>query len=199
MMMELEYSSGLNGATFLLFELKQVAKLKIAGYEEDEIREKVIEENLFQFENKGRITRVLPTIMRRLGALDKVLAARLVDSTANVGKMINLYAIMKTDRLFFEFMNEVINEKIRSGLWQLDKKDLNLFFIIKEEESEVVASWTENNKKKLKTAIKTVLFQCGLLENRTKGELSPLIIDEELIDYLKEKGDQAYVEAMGGL
>lgn len=198
MMMELEYSSGLNGATFLLFELKQVAKLKVEGYSEQEIRRKVIEENVFQFENKGRITRTLPTIMRRLDVLDEELASYMINATANMAKVINLYAIMKTDRLFFEFMEEVIREKLNSGVWQLDKKDLNLFFIIKEEQSNTVANWTESNKGKLKTAIKTVLYQSGLLQDRRTGELSPLVLDEELTQHLKLLGDQRYIVAMGG-
>lgn len=197
-MMELEYSSGLNGATFLLFELKQVARLKVEGYDEQEIRQKVLEENVFQFENKGRMTRILPTIMRRLDVLDQHLANEMVHSTADISKMINLYAIMKTDRFFFEFMEEVISEKIRSGIWQLEKKDLNLYFLIKEEQSEVVANWSENNKAKLKTAIKTVLYQSGLLQDRSSGELSPLILDQDLANYLKLLGDRRYVEVIGG-
>ncbi|MBP3041036.1 DUF1819 family protein [Bacillaceae bacterium Marseille-Q3522] len=39
--MELEYSSSLNGASYLLFELKQVAKLKKLGLSKQEIRKKV--------------------------------------------------------------------------------------------------------------------------------------------------------------
>ncbi len=40
MTMDLEYSSSLNGASFLLFELKQVVKLKQQGLAKDEIRKK---------------------------------------------------------------------------------------------------------------------------------------------------------------
>ena len=65
MTMELEYSSSLNGASFLLFELKQVIKLKQQGLAKDEIRKKIKEENLFQFNNQGRINRALPSVMKR--------------------------------------------------------------------------------------------------------------------------------------
>ncbi|RKJ69226.1 DUF1819 family protein, partial [Butyricicoccus sp. 1XD8-22] len=74
MTIELEYSSSLNGASFLLFELKQVAKLKRMDLTSEEIRRRVVEENLFQFEKKGRINRTLPSIMRRAEVIDSVLA-----------------------------------------------------------------------------------------------------------------------------
>src|SRR5690606_30460387 len=102
MTIDLEYSSSLNGASSLLFELKQVVKLKRMGLTSPEIRAKVIEENLFQFENKGRINRTLPSIMRRLEVIDPVLTDLMLEGSIEMSKVINLYAIMKTDLLFFE-------------------------------------------------------------------------------------------------
>ncbi|WP_033827166.1 DUF1819 family protein [Bacillus andreraoultii] len=197
MTIELEYSSSLNGASYLLFELKQVIKLKQQGLTLPEIRKKVIDGNLFQFENKGRMNRTLPSIMRRAEVIDQVLTDLMLDGSVENAKIINLYAIMKTDRLFFEFMNEVISEKLHNNDLLIEKKDMNVFFTAKAEQSEKVANWSETNIEKLKRAFMQVLFESGLLKDRRGKELSRLIIDEQIKEHLIRIGDAKYVYAMG--
>ncbi|MEC1748068.1 DUF1819 family protein [Schinkia azotoformans] len=197
MKIELEYSSSLNGASYLLFELKQVVKLKQVGLTLPEIRKKVVEENLFQFENKGRMNRTLPSVIRRAEALDSVLTNLMSEGSIEMGKVINLYAIMKTDLLFFEFMNEVISEKFRHNDYLIEKKDMNVFFTAKAEQSEKVASWSAINTEKLKRAFMQVLYESGILKQRRGNELNRLIIDQQIKEHLFRIGDAKYVHAMG--
>lgn len=197
MTMKLEYSSSLNGASFLLYELKQVIKLKQQGLFKDEIRKKVKEENLFQFNNQGRINRALPSVMKRAEAIDETLAALILEGSIETGKALNLYAIMKTDLLFFEFMEEVIGEKLHNNDYLIEKKDINLFFTSKAEQSEKVASWSDTNVEKLKRAYMQVLYEGGILRNRKGKELNRLIIDEPIKNYLTQIGDARYIHAMG--
>lgn len=194
---ELEYSSSLNGASYLLFELKQVVKLQEMGLSNQEIRNKVIDENVFQFENKGRITRTLPSVMRRAKVIDSTLASLMMEGSVEVGKVINLYAIMKTDLLFYEFMNEVISEKLQNNDYLIEKKDINLFFTAKSEQSDKVASWSIINTEKLKRAFLQVLFESGMLKDRRGKELNRLIIDEQIKNHLIHIGDTRYLRAMG--
>ncbi|MEE5179612.1 DUF1819 family protein [Bacillus subtilis] len=197
MTMELEYSSSLNGASFLLFELKQVIKLKQQGLAKDEIRKKVKEENLFQFNNHGRINRALPSVMKRAEAIDETLATLMLEGSIETGKTLNLYAIMKTDLLFFEFMDEVIGEKLHNNDYLIEKKDINLFFTSKAEQSEKVASWSDTNVEKLKRAYMQVLYESGMLRSRKGKELDRLIIDEQIKNHLTQIGDDRYIRAMG--
>ncbi|MCY9373381.1 DUF1819 family protein [Bacillus haynesii] len=197
MTMNLEYSSSLNGASFLLFELKQVVKLKQQGLAKDEIRKKVKEENLFQFNNQGRINRALPSVMKRAEVIDETLASLLLEGSIETGRTLNLYAIMKTDLLFFEFMDEVIGEKLHNNDYLIEKKDINLFFSSKAEQSEKVASWSDINVEKLKRAYIQVLYEGGILRNRKSKELNRLIIDEPIKNYITQIGDARYIHAMG--
>lgn len=193
----LEYSSSLNGASFLLFELKKAAELHEHGLSEKDIRLKVINDNYFQFENKGRINRTLPSIMRRLRVLDETLRHFLLHGSLEDAKVVNLYAIMKTDRLFFEFMSEVVGDKFSSSNPLIEKRDLNLFFSMKSESSVVVAGWSEINTQKLKRAIMQVLFETGLLKTRQSNELNPLWIEASLKSHLITIGDKEFVRAIG--
>jgi len=197
MVKDLEYSSSLNGASFLLFELKQVVKLKQFGLSNQEIRKKVIEENIFQFANKGRINRALPSIMKRADVIDDTLAQLMTEGSLEMTKVINLYSIMKTDLLFFEFMRELISEKLQNNDFTIEKKDLNVFFASKSEQSEKIASWSDMNAEKLKRAFMQVLFESGMLRNRRSNELNPLMIDEQIKHHLTFIGDTKYLRAMG--
>ncbi|WP_318263894.1 DUF1819 family protein [Peribacillus simplex] len=195
--MELEYTSSLNGASFLLFELKQVLKLKQIGLSFQEIRYKVKEENLFQFNNKGRINRALPSVMRRAEVIDNTLSTLFIEGSVEMSKVINLYAIMKTDLLFYEFMNEVISEKLQNNDYIIEKKDINLFFTAKSEQSEKMESWSDINIEKLKRAFMQVLFESGMLRERRSKELNRLIIDESIKHHISHIGDTEYLRAMG--
>ncbi|WP_249727155.1 DUF1819 family protein [Bacillus paralicheniformis] len=197
MTIELEYSSSLNGASFLLFELKQVLKLKQLGLAKDEIRKRVKEENLFQFNNQGRIHRALPSVMKRAEAIGENLAALMLEGSIEMEKTLNLYAIMKTDLLFFEFMDEVIAEKLHNNDYLIEKKDINLFFTSKAEQSEKVAAWSDMNVEKLKRAYMQVLYESGMLRTRKGKELNRLIIDMQIRNHLTQIGEARYIHAMG--
>ncbi|WP_151681681.1 DUF1819 family protein [Weizmannia acidilactici] len=197
MTMELVYSSSLNGASFLFFELKQVLKLKRLGLSNQDIRRKIKEENLFQFNNQGRINRALPSVMKRAEVIDDTLASLILEGSVEMGKVLNLYAIMKTDLLFYEFMEEVIAEKLHNNDYLIEKKDINLFFAAKSEQSEKVASWSDINIEKLKRAYMQVLYESGMLRTRKGKELNRLIIDEQIRNHLTQIGDVRYIRAMG--
>lgn len=65
-------------------------------------------------------------------------------------KILNPIAILIDSRLFFEFIHEVYDEKIRLGEKEITDRDLNGFFSDKAMQSEVVAGWTNTAVKKLK-------------------------------------------------
>ncbi|MCD8502087.1 MAG: DUF1819 family protein [Bacillaceae bacterium] len=194
---ELLYSTSLTGASFLLFELKQVLRLKEQGLSDKEVREKVFEENYFQYKVPNSAKRSLPSVLRRANTLDETLRKMVLEEPLEVGKMINLYAIMKTDRLFFEFMDEVIREKLQANDYLLEKKDMNTYFTYKSEQDEKVASWTEKTVDKLKQVFMKLLFETGIVKNKETGELSRLLIDERVKEHLFFIGEHDYVRAMG--
>lgn len=194
---ELDYSATLTGASFLLYEFKQVLKLKRQGLSDDEIKKKVIEENVFEYKFTSSLKRIVPSVIRRANALDDQLQEWVLNSPLEEGKIINLYAIMKTDKLFFEFMNEVIREKLEANNYLLEKKDLNVFFITKAEQDEKMQKWTELTINKLKQVYMKLLYEAGLLKNKKTGEMNRLLLDESLKRYLSNIGDTAYLKAMG--
>lgn len=197
MTIELEYSSVLTGAGFMLYEVKQITLLKEQGFSNTEIKQKVLEENVFQYEKMSSIKRAFPYILKRVNVLDEILLQLIMKESLETAKLINLYAIMKSDRLFFEFMHEVIQEKLQKNDYLLEKKDVNSYFTAKAEQSDFIASWSETTIQKLKQVYKKILLETGMLKSLKTGELNRLIIDDQISEHLKVIGDIQYVRAMG--
>lgn len=165
------YSATLTSDAFLYYELKQVLKLKVQGLTDAQIRETVIDENIFQYKSKKSASRLLSSVMRRVRVLDDNLMNMFINEPIDVGKIINLYTIMKTSRLFFEFMNEVIKEKLEYRYEILDKKDINIFFTAKSEQSDIVAGWSDETIRKLKQVILKILSEVGIIQEIKTGKL----------------------------
>jgi len=194
---ELAYSSVLTGASFMYYEFKHVVALKQSGLSDQHIRKKVIEENIFQYNKISSLKRGLPSILKRTNVLDDTLREFVLEEPFEVGKVINLYAIMKTDRLFFEFMDEVVQDKLETNNYILEKKDLNAFFMAKAEQDENIANWSESTIRKLKQVYVKILAETGLLQDKNSPELRRLLIDEKIKMHLSRIGDIRYIHAMG--
>jgi hypothetical protein len=110
-----------------------------------------------------------------------------------------LYSIMKTDRLFFEFFNEVYKEKILIKDFSLTDKDFNIFFEHKKEQSDKVASWEEYTFYKLKQVYLRILLEAGFIKNQKgKHEIVKPIIEENLVKHLMSIGDEIYLKVLMG-
>ena len=191
------YSTSLTGAGFRLFEFKLVVNLVEEGLADEEIRGKVFKENLFQ-QKASSTTRSFPYILKRARALDDQLRKYVLEESNQMAKQINFYAIMKTDLLFYEFIDEIIKIKLQNRDLIYEKKDINIFFNEKSEDNEKLANWSESTLKRLKSSYNRLLLEIGYLSKLSSIDLIPIHIDDILRDYLVKIGDKKYVEAMEG-
>ena len=131
--------------------------------------------------------------------MDDYLLDKLVNGSVDTSKQIALYALMKTDRLFSEFMSEVYREKYILKDMVITDKDFNIFFYRKYEQDATVATWKEYTFYKLKQVYKRILFESGFIKKQKKDiEIVRPVMEQEVIDVIKKRGDKAYVEAMIG-
>lgn len=191
------YSTALTGAGFRLFEFKIVVQLIDEGLTDDEIRKKVFEENLFQ-QKASSTTRSFPYILKRARALDNQLRQYVLEESNQMAKQINFYAIMKTDLLFYEFMDGVIKNKLQNNDLIYERKDINIFFNEKADGNEKLVNWSESTLKRLKSSYNRLLLEIGYLSKLSSTDLFPVQMDDVLRDYLIKIGDKEYVEAMEG-
>lgn len=195
----MEYKSTIKSRPYLYKETKKAAILIKQGLSVDEIKTKSIEDNIFQLESEARKKEVASIIAARLKDLDEYIIDKISEGNVETSKILVLYAIIKTDRLFFEFINEVYKEKLLLRDLFLRDKDFNTFFQSKREQSDKVASWAEYTLKKLKQVYIRILFECGLIENQ-KGDrkIKIPILESEVKEYLYKVGDKIYINAILG-
>lgn len=196
----MEYKSTIKSRPYLYKETKKASSLINKGLSVEEIKEKSLEDNIFQLESEARKKEVASIITARLKNLDEHIIYSIENSNIEISKVLVLYAILKTDRLFFEFINEVYKEKILLRDLFIRDKDFGVFFQNKREQSEKVASWSEYTFKKLKQVYIRILFESGLIVNQ-KGdkEIRVPIIENEVKEYLYSIGDKVYINAVLGI
>ncbi len=195
------YSSTIKTRSFLFLELKKAADLYAKGISLDEINEKALRENIYLLNTENRIKEIAATISERLAVLDEKLLSKLISKRLETSKQMALYTILKTDRLFLEFMLEVYQENYLMGNFIILDRDFDMFFQRKAEQSERIAKWQDYTLYKLKQVYKRILIEAGLAKKSKKGiEIIKPLIEDEIIYYLHDKGEDIYLRAMlGGL
>lgn len=199
MVEKLEYKSTIKSMPYLYIETKKTASLIMQGFDELEIKNMSVKDNIFQMKTEARKKEVASMIFRRLNSLDEFLLNKLANGHPEISKHIIIYAIMKTDRLFFEFMNEVYKDKNLLKEKYIHDSDINIYFQRKCEQSDTVAAWKEYTLYKLKQVFVRILFEAGFIKNQ-KGdrEITIPIVDPAFTQHLEAIGDDIYLKVMLG-
>ena len=188
--MESTYNGGLTREKFLFYEIRIVAKLLCDGMSRKEILNAVQRDNLFQFPTEKMISNIANTCFKRIDALDSpALVAYLAESPMEDAKQINLYAMMKYNRLVWDFMVTVVGEKFRTQDFELTARDMNTFMERLREQNDLVASWSETTIRKIKQVLIRTLVECDYLESFRAETLNNIAIVPELEEVIKESGD----------
>lgn len=195
----MEYSAGMVSQVFAFVETKKTAELMTAGMSKEEIRNKVMSENLFQLKNETRLRRTFNYVYKRLESLPDGAAQLLVRVDNDNAKLLTLISIMITDKLFFEFVYEVYRGKIILGEKTIEDRDMNVFFDDKTAQSEEVSSWSESAITKLKRCYLKNLADAGLLESTKTREIKHALMNYRIEELLNHNGMGAYISAVKGV
>lgn len=194
------YSAGLMSQSFWFLEFKMAVKLRQSGMDYDDIKKKCVEENLFGAAKEYRANRMAGYIITRLKVMDDTMVDLFCNSDLVTQKIINLITILRTDRLFFEFVYEVYREKCSMGIDLMEDLDVNVFFSQKETQSELIAGWKETTKKKLRNCYLNFMTDANLLTVIDKKKtITPPILDIALERYLIANNEEVMVKALTGV
>jgi hypothetical protein len=198
-MMDDKYSAGLVSQSFWFVEFKRIVKLLESGKTESEIKDLCLKENLFGAAKEYRARRMYGYIWNRVKQLDESLMQLFLRTDLSTQKIINLICVLKTDRLFFEFLYEVYREKVILGFDVIEDIDMRVFFNQKEMQSEEVAQWVDTTKKRLRNIYTNYMMDANLLavEGKQKKIKVP-ILDIALQRYLELTGEGALIKTLTG-
>jgi len=194
-----EYSAGMVSCLFWLSETRKTAELLMQGKSKDDIKELAIKENIYQVRAEDRARRIFGVAIKRIESLQGNLAKIVASGDIGTAKLLVLLSIMKTDKLFFEFVYEVYRQVIILGENKITDRAIDTFFDVKKAQSEVVAKWSDSAIKKLKQCYVKMLFEAGALR-RIKGERRIIVppFDYKLRRMLKAGNMMVYLNAITG-
>lgn len=199
-MENLTYSAGLMSQSFWFLEFKKAVRLRQDGLDYDEIKKKCVEDNLFGAAKEYRALRMAGYIITRLKAMDDTLVKLFCSSDLATQKLINLITILRTDKLYFEFVYEVYREKVILGVESMEDIDVNVFFTKKEAQSELITGWKDSTKKHLRSCYLNFMTDANLLTVIDKKKMiTPPILDIALERYLKAMDEEVMVKALTGV
>ena len=184
------YNGTLTAEQFLFYEMRIVSKLYLENKSIEEIIEYIKWDNLFQYPTERMIRRIARACHKRLVALNnEKLVNEVANSPVEVAKQINLYAMMRYNRLVREFMEGLIGEKYRQQDFAYTKKDINVFFSRLQEQNDDVAAWSEQTIMKLKRVLTKCLIETEMLDSVRDTTLNLILISEELEIGIRENND----------
>ena len=175
-----EYSAGAVKLSFWFVEFRKVVELLSEGKSTDQIKDLAMNENLFAAPTALRSNQIYHTVTGRIKSLDR--------------SFIPLYT------LFFDFVYEVIREKMILGTYELADSDVRVFFKDKQQQNEKVAGWTDATLVRLGRCYKTMLYEAGIIDKaKTARKILRPILDPDLVHWLEQNDMGAYVKALAGV
>lgn len=197
-----KYSAGAVKFALWFMEFRKAVQLLEQGITFDEIKELSVEKNIFGASTPARAAMIQSTIIMRIKNLDSSFYPLFLDSDVATQKLYALTASLAYDALFFDFMYEVVREKMIIGTSVLVDADVRIFFKNKQAQDDVVAKWTDQTLQRLGRSYKTQLYEAGILEERTREAerkiLKP-ILDPIFKHWLEDYGYGQVAKALEGV
>lgn len=195
-----EYSAGAVKLSFWFMEFRKVVELRGEGKTYEDIKQLSQEENLFATSTPARAKQICSTVTTRVQSLDDSFYPVFSESDLSTQKLFNLAAVMASDTLFFDFVYEVVREKMIIGSNELADSDVRIFFKDKQQQNEKVAEWTDITLNRLGRCYKTMLYEAGITDKakETRKIFRP-ILDPMFERWLNEHDMGVLVKALTGV
>lgn len=194
------YSSAIKKTPFKYPIAKKIAKLMLDGLDRDEIYHRCFDENFIEVESLERRREITNVLYNRLCALDEFLLNQFYNADVATSKFILVYAIAKTDSLFFDFLFE----KYRDALMSENRKYLSMgdfdeFFASKKQTDLIVAKWGKFTLDCLTKGYRNILVDSGFGRREKKNIIvNRVMIHPAVEEHIELIGDKDYLKAMLG-
>ena len=195
-----EYSAGAVKMSFWFMEFRKVVGLLADGKSLAEVKKLNQKENIFAASTVARASQIYSTVSGRIRMLDESFYQVFLASDLATQTLFALVAAMAYDTLFFDFIYEVIREKMIIGSNQLADSDIRIFFKNKQQQDGKVADWTDATLIRLGRSYKTMLYEAGMLDKTGENWtiLKP-ILDAKMQQWLENHEMAAFVNALAGV
>ena len=195
-----EYSAGAVKVCFWFSEFRKVVSLLNEGNSMEAVKNLNQRENIFSAPTPLRANQIFSTVSIRVNSLDSSFYPLFLESDLATQKLFVLVSIMASDSLFFDFVYEVVREKMIIGTNELSDSDVRIFFKDKQIQDEKVARWTDATLSRLGQCYRTLLYEAGVIDKSKsiRKILTPILAPEfhQWLD-LQEMG--IFINALTGV
>ena len=195
-----EYSAGAVKHSFWFMEFRNETRLLHEGKSFEDIKALCINENIFAASTPNRALQVFNTVSSRIRALGDGFYPMFLNGDLPAQKILNLAAIMASDTLLFDFVYEVIREKMIIGSNEYKPGDLTNFFRDKQLQSEKAAGWTDATFTRLGKNYKTFLFESGMTDKgKDVRKIFRPILEPDMERWLVDNDMEPVAKALSGV
>lgn len=194
------YTAAITREQFLFYEVRTTARLLCEGLSREEIVNRIVAENLFQYPTERSVRKMAYACLRRLDSLgDDSLIDAISSQSSDVSKQICLYAMMKQYRLIWDFMITVVGAKYQSMDMSFSKSEFRAFLLRLQEQDDYVATWSESTVKKICQVLARILVENEYLDSPTGTQLHPVLICSVLENAIRSSNDDIALAAFNCL
>lgn len=195
-----EYSAGATKYSFGFMEFRNEVKLLSEGKTFEEIRELCKTENIFASVTPARAVLTYNAVTARIKALGDSFYPVFMNGDVATQKLFALAAMMVNDTLFFDFVYEVIREKMIIGSNEYTQSDVNIFFKDKQLQCEKMTGWSEMTLCKLSRNYKTYLYEAGVTDKgKAVRKIYKPILEPDMERWLIDNDMKQIVKALSGV
>lgn len=193
------YSSAIKKTPFKYTIAKKVAKLILDGLDRNEVFDKCYNDNYIEIDSIQRRKEITNVVYDRLIQLDKYLLHQFYDGDVITSKFILVYAIAKSDSLFFDFLFEVYRDALLSDKKYISIDDFETFFEAKKESDAIVSTWGHFTIEQLAKGYRNILVESGI-GYRVKRNIAveKAMIHPDVEEHIRLMNDKEYLQALLG-
>lgn len=200
------YRGSITREQWLINETRTVARLRTDDrLDDDQILERNLRENLFQYPTERELRSITKACCRRLDALSEDpelrehLTALLAHGNGERAAQVNLYALMRDNRIVWDFMANVLAVKLHAYDHFLEKHEIAQYVEGLRAQVETASRWSDATCNKIRQVLTTCLVAVGYLDSNRSSELKPILLDLDLEDAMRANGDTEALAAFGCL
>lgn len=193
---KLQYTSSIKDMPLMFSEMKRTALLLCENKAADAIVRLSMEKNIYQLDKEKRRRDVPLRMIKRLLTINQPLLNVIAYGRDDEARLVSFLALMKADRLLFEYMYEVYADRFQVGFNEITDKDFLDFIERKAQNSAVVAKWSVGNLASVRGKIKSALCDANLAKRNGDALLIQRPIIDDTLRVLFDETDAVYIKAM---
>ncbi|WP_035387683.1 BrxA family protein [Exiguobacterium undae] len=184
----MKYSSSFTSEGWFKKEIEYILNELHKGHSREEIRNKIIEDNIFMLKSEFTIRKRFQTVFRRADTIYPNLYKYYINGTNSDQKALLLYSFLKCYLYAYENFFEFITYKYQDKNGILRISDMNFYMEEKEQQSKQIANWNIATRKKINSTLLLFYRESGMIElEKDIYIISPLYVSHTLKKYAEDQ------------